>query len=100
MDYLRQALDQNPANSFAGQYLVQLYFNQRQFTPIADLYKRLGMDVFKSSPVTLAQISLSFRHAGDAVRARDVIVAAMSYFPDNPVVTATASSLKMGPSPR
>ncbi len=98
--YMRQSLDQNPANSFAVQYLVQLYFNQRQFTPIADLYKRLGMDAFKSSPVTLAQISLSFRQAGDATRAREVIVAAMNYFPDNPVVTAAASSLKAGPSPR
>jgi len=94
LEYLRLALDQNPANSFAGQYLVQLYFNHRQFAPIAELYQRLGMDAFKSSPVTLAQISLSFRQAGDAKQARDVIVAAMSYFPDNPVVTATASSLK------
>jgi hypothetical protein len=97
---LRQALEQNPANTFASQYLVQLYFNRRQFAPIAELYKKLGMDAFKSSPVTLAQISLSFRQAGDATGARDVIVAAMGYFPDNPVVTATASSLKAGPPAR
>ena len=100
LEYLRQALEQNPANTFASQYLVQLYFNHRQFAPIAELYKKLGMDAFKSSPVTLAQISLSFRQAGDATRARDVIIAAMGYFPDNPVVTATASSLKAGPPAR
>ena len=100
LGYLRQALDQNPANSFAGQYLVQLYFNQRQFGPIAELYKKLGIDTFKTSPVTLAQISLSFRQAGDATRARDVIVAAMSYFPDNPVVSAAASSLKIASGAR
>jgi GWxTD domain-containing protein len=95
LQYLGQALDQNPANSFAGQYLVQLYFNRRDFAPIAELYKRLGMDAFKSSPVTLAQISLSFRQAGDSTRAREVIVAAMNSFPDNPVVTAAAASLKI-----
>jgi hypothetical protein len=100
MEYLRQALEQNPANTFASQYLVQLYFNHRQFSPIAELYKKFGMDAFKTSPVTLAQISLSFRQAGDATRARDVIVAAMGYFPDNPVISATASSLKTGPAAR
>jgi tetratricopeptide (TPR) repeat protein len=92
--YLRQALDQNPGNYFAGEYLIQLYFSQRQFAPIAELYKRLGLEAFKASPVTLAQISLSFHQAGDAARAREVIVAAMNYFPDNPVVTAAASGLK------
>ena len=32
-DYFRQALDQNPANTFAGQDLVQLYFSQRKYAP-------------------------------------------------------------------
>ena len=98
LGYLRQAIEQNPANHFAGEYLIQLYFSQRQFGSIGELYQKLGLEAFKTSPVTLAQISLSFRQAGDAVRAREVIVAAMNYFPDNAVVTAAASALKVGPA--
>ncbi|HEY6390309.1 MAG TPA: GWxTD domain-containing protein [Bryobacteraceae bacterium] len=93
-DFFKQALDQNPANAFASQYLIQLYFSQRQFARIAELYKRLGIDAFKSSPVTLAQVSLSFLQTGNPTQARDVLVAAMNFFPDNPVLMAAASNLK------
>jgi len=89
--YFRQALAQNPGNTFAGQYLVQLYFNSKQFAPIAELYKKLGLAAFKSSPVTLAQIALSFRQTGDDAQARDILNAGLGYFPGNPVL-ATASS--------
>jgi GWxTD domain-containing protein len=91
-DYFRLALDQNPANTFAGQYLVQLYFNQRKYAPIADLYKRLGIAAFKASPVTLAQIALSFRQSGDADQARSVITAGLGIYPGN----ATLSALQTG----
>jgi GWxTD domain-containing protein len=94
LEYLRQALDQNPGNVFAGQDLVQLYFNQRQFTPIAELFKRLGVTPFKASPTTLAQISLSLGQAGDRVRARDVLSAAIHDFPDDPVLASAAASLQ------
>jgi GWxTD domain-containing protein len=87
-DYFRQALDQNPANSFAGQYLVQLYFSQRKYAPIADLYKRLGIAAFKASPVTLAQIALSFRQSGDASQARSVITAGLGIYPGNATLSA------------
>lgn len=86
--YFRQALDQNPANTFAGQYLVQLYFSQRQYAPIADLYKHVGIDAFKGSPVTLAQIALSFREKGDADDARGVITAGLEIYPGNPTLSA------------
>jgi GWxTD domain-containing protein len=87
-DYFRQALDQNPANTFAGQYLVQLYFAERKYAPIADLYKRLGIAAFKASPVTLAQIAVSFRQSGDAGQARDVITAGLGMYPGNPTLAA------------
>jgi len=86
--YFRQALDQNPANTFAGQDLVQLYFSQRQYAPIADLYKRLGIDAFKASPVTLAQIALSFRQSGDPEQARNVITAGLGIYPGNATLSA------------
>ncbi len=87
-DYLRQALDQNPNNTFAGQYLVQLYFNQHKYAPIADLYKRMGLNAFKSSPVTLAQIALSFRQSGDTDQARNVVSAGLGLYPGNATLTA------------
>jgi len=88
LEYLQQALDQNPANTFAGQYLVQLYFSQRKYAPIADLYKRLGIAAFKESPVTLAQIALSFRQSGDADQARNVITAGLGIYPGNATLSA------------
>ena len=90
-DYFRQALDQNPANTFAGQYLVQLYFSERKYAPIADLYKRLGIAAFKASPVTLAQIALSFRQSGDADQARSVITAGLGIYPGNATLSALQS---------
>jgi GWxTD domain-containing protein len=90
-EYFRQALDQNPANTFAGQSLVQLYFTRRMYSPIADLYKRLGITAFKGSPVTLAQIALSFRQNGDAEQARNVISAALGLFPGNTTLSSLQS---------
>ncbi len=87
-EYFRQALDQNPANVFAGQYLVQLYFTQKKYTPIADLYKKLGIAAFKASPVTLAQIALSFGQSGDAEQARGVISAGLGFFPGDAMLSA------------
>lgn len=87
-EYFRDALEQNPANTFAGQSLVQLYFVERKYSPIEDLYKRLGIGAFKSSAVTLAQIALSFRQSGDVQQARSVIAAGLGFFPGNPTLSA------------
>jgi hypothetical protein len=84
-DYFSQVLAGNPANTFASQSLVQLY------TPIADLYKRLGIAAFKGSPITLAQIALSFRQSGDAEQARSVITAGLGLFPGNATLSALQS---------
>jgi GWxTD domain-containing protein len=88
--YFSDALNRNPGNVFAGQSLIQLYFNQRKYTPIADLYKRIGIDAFKGSPVTLAQIALSLRENGDAEQARSVLSVGLGLFPGN----ATLSGLQ------
>ncbi len=93
-DYFRQALDQNPSNAFAGQNLVQLYFSQRKYAPIADLYKRLGMAAFKASPVTLAQIALSFRQSGDKDQARSVVAAGLGMYPGNATLSALESRIR------
>jgi TolA-binding protein len=87
-EYFRQAVEQNPANTLAGQWLVQLYFADRKYTPIADLYKRLGVAAFKSSPVTLAQIALSLRQNGDAEQARSVLAVGLGLFPGNATLSA------------
>ncbi len=92
--YFRQALAQNPGNTFAGQYLVQLYFDHKQFAPIAELYKKLGIAAFKASPVTLAQIALSFRQTGDDAQARDILNAGLGYFPGNAVLTTASSTVR------
>jgi GWxTD domain-containing protein len=88
VDYLRQALEQNPANTFAGQDLVQLYFSQHKYTPIAELYKKVGIDAFKASPITLAQIALSFRQSGDVDQARNVITAGLGFYPGDATLSA------------
>ncbi len=93
-DYFRQALDQNPSNAFAGQNLVQLYFSQRKYAPIADLYKRLGMAAFKASPVTLAQIALSFRQSGDKDQARSVVAAGLGMYPGNATLSALENRIR------
>ncbi len=93
-DYFQQALDQNPANTFAGQDLVQLYFSQRKYTPIADLYKKLGIAAFKGSPVTLAQIALSFRQSGDVALSRDVVSAGLGFYPGDAMLSALQSRAK------
>lgn len=86
--YFSEALNQNPANTFAGQSLIQLYFAQRKYAPISDLFKRLGIASFNTSPVTLAQIALSLRQNGDSVQARSVISAGLGLFPGNPTLSA------------
>jgi len=90
-EYFSQALNGNPANTFASQSLVQLYFNERKYNPIEDLYKRLGIAAFKGSPVTLAQIALSFSQSGDAEQARSVITAGLGLFPGNATLSALQS---------
>jgi hypothetical protein len=75
-------------------FLVQLYFAQKKYTPIAELYKKLGIAAFKASPVTLAQIALSFRQNGDAKQARGVIAAGLGFFPGDAMLSALQTRVR------
>ncbi|MBZ5724762.1 MAG: GWxTD domain-containing protein [Acidobacteriia bacterium] len=92
--YLRQALDHNPANTFAGDQLVHLYFNNRQYGPVGEIYRRFGVTPFKSSAETMAQITVSLWQSGDAATAKEVLRAAQEYFPQDPLVLAAARSIE------
>ena len=92
--YLRQAVDQAPANVFADTQLVDLYYRSRSFSEIKNLYNKLGMQPFEGSAESLAQISLSLWNEGEAGRARDVLKAAQETFPGNPLVAALAKTVR------
>jgi len=92
--YLRQAVDQNPGNVFADANLVDLYYRLRQYAEITRLYDKLGMMPFESSAESLAQISLSLWNQGQQDRARDVLKSAQATFPENPLVTALAKTVR------
>ena len=62
-----------PRQCFRGPVSGATLFRRRNIPPIAELYKKLGIAAFKASPVTLAQIALSFGQSGDADDARNVI---------------------------
>ena len=92
--YLRQAVDQNPANLFADTHLVDLYFRLKQYSDITRLYDKLGIMPFENSAEALVQISLSLWNQGDQRRAREVLQSARNSFPANPLVDAIAKTVR------
>jgi len=92
--YMKQALDLNAANDSAARYLVEAYFEQKDFGNIAGLYRKLGMKPFESSAESLAQISLSFARTGDRKQAQEILGTARTLFPENAALVATAKSLR------
>ena len=92
--YLRQAVDQNPANLFADTHLVDLYFRLKQYSDITRLYDKLGMMPFENSAEALVQISVSLWNQGDQRRAREVLQSARNSFPANPLVDAIAKTVR------
>ena len=92
--YLRQAVEQNPANLFADTHLVDLYFRLKQYADITRLYDRLGIMPFENSAEALAQISVSLWNQGDQNRAREVLQSAKNSFPANPLVDAVAKTVQ------
>src|SRR5581483_691081 len=91
--YLQQAIEQNPANNFAGDYLVQLYFHRRSYGEVADLYRKLGITAFRDSPQTMAAISLSILQTGQKAEARKVMTTARTWFPDDATLQSAARQL-------
>jgi GWxTD domain-containing protein len=94
--WLRQALDHNPGNTYAGGQLVRLYFNRREYGPVSEIYRHFGVTPFQSSAETLAQITVSLWQSGDTATAREVLQTAREYFPQDPVVLAAARSIERG----
>jgi tetratricopeptide (TPR) repeat protein len=92
-NYLRSALDANPKNAFAAQYLVQVYFRGRQFKPVVDVYNRFGSALFESSAESLAQISMSLWTTGQRDRARELLDRAQRLHPRDPAI-ATAAAIE------
>lgn len=93
-EYMTLAVDQNPANQYADQLLVGLYFNSHKYDRVTALYEKMGLSAFRSAPETLAQISVSFWQAGKAAQAREVIQTARSLYPQNPLLTATEKGMQ------
>jgi GWxTD domain-containing protein len=91
---LRRALDRNPANTYAGDQLVRLYYSTRQYGLLKDAYHRFGVTPFRSSPETLAQISVGLWQSGDTATAREVLQAASESFPGDPLILAVERSLQ------
>lgn len=97
--FLREALDRNPSNAFAGRALVRIYFSTHKFDQVTQLYNKLGITPFSGAPETLAQVALSFWETGNAEDAKQVLYAAKSYFPKDDLLVAAAK--KIGePAPR
>jgi hypothetical protein len=92
--YMRRALDQNPANGFASEFLVQVYFRQRNYGGVADLYRKLGISAFKKSSQALAEITLSCWQTGQKAEALKILAAARIDFPEDPALKNAAQVLK------
>jgi hypothetical protein len=91
---MEESLAQNPANTFAGLNLIQLYFGTSRYAEVGKVYSRVGIAAVKSSPEAMAQVALAFAQTGDAAGARRLLDTARGYFPQNPVLVAAARSLE------
>ncbi|HWE53479.1 MAG TPA: GWxTD domain-containing protein [Bryobacteraceae bacterium] len=93
MRYMKQALDLDIANASAARYLVQNYFETKDYPAIDAIYKKAGIKPFEGSAESLAQISLSFARTGDRKQAKDILDTARALFPENAVLVATAKAV-------
>ena len=91
--YMRRALEQNPANRYAGEFLVQMYFRQRNYGGVAEIYHKLGISPFKGSSQALAEISLSCWQTGQKAEARKILADARASFPDDAALKNAARVL-------
>ena len=91
--YMQQAMDANPSNAFAGQYLVETWFRLHQFGPVVALYRKTGMKPFEASAESLAQISLSYARTGDRRQAQEILSTARTLFPNNSLLLAASDAV-------
>ena len=92
--YLRQSVEQNPANQTAAWQLVRAYFEAKRYADIAAMYNKLGEKPFEGSVESLAQLSLSLWNSGQRDRARSVLADARQTFGDDPLVSAVAKTVQ------
>ena len=92
--YLRQSVEQNPANETAAWQLVRSYFQAKRYADITAMYNKLGEKPFEGSVESLAQLSLSLWNSGQHEGARSVLADARQVFGDNPLVSAVAKTVQ------
>jgi GWxTD domain-containing protein len=92
--YLKQSVEQNPANPFATDQLVRSYFASRRYGDVATLYNKLGAGPFEKSSEAMSQISLSFWNAGDKERAKEILRNARTAFPEDPLIAAAGKTIR------
>ena len=92
--YMQQTVALNPGNVFASQFLVESWFEAKQYGPIAAFYRKVGSKPFESSAEALGQISLSLARSGDSPEARNVLTTARGLFPNNPVLLAVSEAVQ------
>jgi hypothetical protein len=93
-NYLRQSVDQNPANETAAWQLVRSYFQAKRYTDVAAMYNKLGEKPFEGSVESLAQLSLSLWNTGQQEGARSVLADAKQTYGDDPLVAAVAKTVR------
>ncbi len=93
--YLRQSVDQNPANETAAWQLIRAYFDSKRYADVAAMYAKLGEKPFEGSVESLAQLSLSLWNAGQHEGARSVLADARQAYGEDPLVTAVAKTVRL-----
>ena len=91
---LRQAVEQNPANSLASVQLVRSYFKAKRYADVIAMYNKFGEKPFEGSVESLAQLSLSLWNAGQREGARSVLSDAKLAYPQDPLVAAVAKTVR------
>lgn len=92
--YLRQSVDQNPANETAAWQLIRSYVDAKRYADVAAMYSKLGEKPFEGSVESLAQLALSLWNAGQREGARTVLSDARQTYGEDPLVTAVAKTVR------
>jgi hypothetical protein len=91
--YLRESVEQNPANTQAAAQLLRAWFDAKRYSEIALIYGKVGERPFENSAESLAQLSLGLWSAGQQEGARAVLSDAQQTFPGDPLVAAVGKTV-------
>jgi tetratricopeptide (TPR) repeat protein len=92
-EYLRKAIEAQPANGEAVRMLASLYFQRREYEHVAALYRRSGAGLFTEYPESVAQVALSLSKIGDARSAVGLLTEGTRRFPDDRSLALVASQM-------